>query len=73
MLDMNVMLTTGESAGATSGGVMDMLSDGLAVAGELVAFTWDVIVANPILSVFVVMGLIAAGVGLFAHIKHTAK
>ncbi len=72
MFDMNVMLTTGETVEST-GGVTNMLSDGLTVAREIVGFTWDVIVANPILSVIAVFGLIGGGIALFRKVKGTAK
>ena len=74
MLDMNVMLTAGETVETTgNGGVTNMLSDGLTVAREIVGFTWDVIVANPILSVTAVFGLIGGGIALFRYVKRTAK
>ena len=69
---MNVMLTAGEAV-ETTGGVTNMLSDGLTVAREIVGFTWDVIVANPILSVIAVFGLIGGGIALFRKVKGTAK
>lgn len=69
---MNVMLTAGEVV-ETTGGVTNMLSDGLTVAREIVGFTWDVIVANPILSVIAVFGLIGGGIALFRKVKGTAK
>lgn len=69
---MNVMLTAGEAV-ETTGGVTNMLSDGLTVAREIVGFTWDVIVANPILSVIAVFGLIGGGIALFRKVKGTAE
>ena len=70
---LNAVAESGAVSGAVSTSVLDMLSDGLAVAGEVIAHTWNIIVGNPILSVTVTFGLITAGVGIFAAIKSIAR
>ena len=48
-----------------------ILAQGDTVA-TLIGDVWDIITANPVLSTFVVCGLITAAIGVFGAIKGTS-
>lgn len=65
---MTGLFTTMLSADV-SGGALAGVSDAVSLFGKV----WDLIVGNPILMVFIGIGLLSAGIGLFGRLLHTTK
>lgn len=69
MPNFGIALEASVGADASTTSVLNMLQDGLEVAGKVISYTWNIVVGNPILAVGVTFGLITAGIGVFAAIK----
>lgn len=69
MPNFGIALEASAGAEVSASNILDMVQNGLEVAGKVISYTWNIVVGNPILAVGVTFGLITAGVGIFAAIK----